>query len=163
LQIICVTKQNRAKQVQNEKTTEPLADEINLIIKALTPPANNIRSTDMTTSKPGGTPEAVDAAMDRLVLRLLPDLQRHLDTLVGRDFGEVANAELAKSITRLLRRLGCCVECPKCHEPASAVRFGDVGSRGGSRLVWKYEHSATVRHGGTLIVGPLKLVSRNYG
>lgn len=96
---------------------------------------------------PPGTPEAVDQAMDMLIARLLPIIQRHLDeNLVGKDFGREVNSQLAKSLTRMLRRLGVLVEC-KCGTPVPAIRYVDSGK--GPSWVWRYEHSGSVRHGGT--------------
>ena len=116
----------------------------------------SLRATHSNTAKDF---TAADAAVDRLfskvVAKLLPDLQRHLDTLEGKDFGREANASLARNLNRILKRLSCCVACAKCGEPTSAIRYVDM-SRGGSWL-WRFEHTPSRRHGGTVAIPPLQL------
>jgi hypothetical protein len=102
--------------------------------------------------------EAVDKAMDKIIERLLPDLNAHFKTLEGKDFGFEENTQLAKSITRLLRRLGCCLECPKCRMPAVSLRYAPVGQK--KTPVFTYEHKGIRRHGGTIAVNTLKIVLR---
>lgn len=99
--------------------------------------------------------DAVEAAFNQLISRLVPTLQEHLDTLVGQDFGLEQNAKLSKAITRLLRRLGCALECPHCQE-RSVLRFSRMKGEHG---YFRYEHTPSKRHGGTKAVGPLKLLT----
>jgi hypothetical protein len=135
------------------------SDQAGLLVEALVPQYSSARMlTNSRQAKPkAGTPEAVDAAMDRIVEKLLPDLQRHLDSLSGKDFGEESNLLLAKSLTRLLRRLGCQISCDSCGIPVSAIRYGKAGNA--VRGSWRFEHTSVVRHGGKRAVPRLQLVA----
>jgi hypothetical protein len=104
-------------------------------------------------------PDTLDRAMDRLVERLLPNFQRYLDSLEGRDFGKDGNLQLARSITRLLRRLDCCLTCTKCGESAYAIRYVDKCRPG--RWIWRFEHTPSRRHGGTVAIPHLILALKS--
>lgn len=105
-----------------------------------------------------GTAEAVDAAMNALIRRLIPDVQRYLDKLEGRSFPKEESIQLSKALSKLARRLQCGYLCPHCADVARSIRF--AGHRG-AIWYWRYEHSEKVKHGGSTTVGPLKLVLRN--
>jgi hypothetical protein len=90
--------------------------------------------------------------------RLVPDLQRHLVALEGRNLGEIGNADFAKSLTRMLRRLGFQLECCQCALPAVALRY----SRAGNANVFRFEHTPLVRHGGTTAIPRLELIARDH-
>jgi hypothetical protein len=153
---------NRERNASTPSHRQTFADDINLLLAALTPRSEgSSKRSDRVLRQRPGTPAAVDASVDELVSQLMPDLQRHLDTLNGKTFGPEANADLAKSITRLLRRLGLAIECPKCSEPAVSLRYDWCGTS--VTPVFRYEHSASSRHGGTTALGPLKLILRNPG
>jgi hypothetical protein len=145
--------------LERKSETNPVSSherDVQMLVDALTPVG---RSADLPTrsgSKPiPGTPQAVDAAFNQIVARLTGDLQRHLDTLVGKDFGPEINGELSKAITRLLKRLGCSVECPHCGKPAT-VRYTVYDKHRGPQF--KYEHYPGSRHGGTRHFGALRLM-----
>ncbi len=141
------------------KTESVIHDEdIALLVSALLPKApDGIPSARMQKLQhPVGTAAAVDEAVNRLVARLAPDLSQHLATLEGRSFGEAGNSGFAKSLTRLIRRLGFCLECP-CGSAAVALRF----QWSGSTNVFKFEHTPSVRHGGTTTIPKLTLVSKS--
>jgi hypothetical protein len=148
-----------AAREQNSQLRPVLAgvDDVNLLIAALTPLDQQTESSLSNASVESFvTPRTVDAAMDRLLIKLIPALQQHLDTLVGRDLGRAANADLAKSITRLLRRLGSwALECPHCQEPA-VLRY--LPRDRPPYAVFRYEHSKRLRHGASKSLGPLRLV-----
>lgn len=130
------------------------SEEVLSLINVLPPPES--LAADSQTSKKN---EVADAAVDKVLLKLvkglLPELQRHLDSLQGKDFGRERNAELARNLNRILGRLGCEVICPKCGESATAVRYLDM-SRPGSWL-WRFEHTPARRHGGTVAIPPLRV------
>jgi len=140
-------------------TTGEICVDLNPLIYAILPAADGIdkvKGHSKSQLRPG-TPEAVDAAIDaNLVSRLLPELQRHLDSLVGKDFGTEGNRDLAKALTRLARRLGVAFECPNCSAPAGSIRYSQYGMNRSS--IWRYEHSNHLRHGGSATLGPLSLV-----
>jgi hypothetical protein len=102
---------------------------------------------------PSGTPKAVDEAIDRMMARLAPDLAKHLASLEGRNFGEEGNAEFAKCLTRMLRRLGFGVACG-CGKPAVALRYYFSGHSS----VFKFEHTPSIRHGGGIAIPKLTLI-----
>lgn len=134
-----------------------LADVIVLFAEALTLPSRPFeRSSRLTsTGTLPCTPAAFDAAFNRLVDRLMPTLSTHFKELEGLNLGVAQNAELAKTITRLLTRLECSLVCPHCHELASALRYTKSGNA--KTPVFKYWHR-TKGHGGTVSTGPLELV-----
>lgn len=124
------------------------------LIRVLSPGLQT--STGYILSKePQAADVAVDLLFSKVVVRLLPQLQQHLDTLKGQDFGPEGNSELARNLNRILRRLGCCINCPKCGESATAIRYLNMG-RGGSRL-WRFEHTPSRRHGGTRAIPTLEV------
>ncbi len=129
--------------------------DIEVLVKALIPTNRPVKTPRHRKKPSAGTPQAVDAAFNCVVSRLIPDLQRHLDTLVGKDFGVQFNSELSKAVSRLLKRLGCSLECPHCHEPAY-LRYTSFDKHRGPQF--KYEHSPQKRHGGTKAISPLKLI-----
>lgn len=131
--------------------------EVGLLVQALTPRSLlAVRQRGSQRFLDGASAQAVDDAMDNLVSRLVPDLQRHLDSLVGLNLGPKENGDLAKAITRLLRRLGRWrLACPHCKQPA-VLRYLQPPNRPNG--VFRYEHRPSVRHGGTIAVGPLKIV-----
>lgn len=137
------------------------ADHVNLLGNSLLPTL--VKSVRLDKDSPGqpvpGTPEAIDLAFRSLAMRLAPDLQKHLDTLVGKDFGIERNRELAKAVTRLLRHLDCGLICPHCADAARSILFAQTGNDGG--FTFRYEHDAGNRHGGTRAVPELKLRSRD--
>lgn len=135
--------------------SQPYNLEVALSLINLLPPVEPLNAHSMPARKNA----AVDAAVDKIILkiaeRLLPDLQQHLDTLQGKDFGHQRNVELARNLNRIFSRLGCQLACPKCGEAATAIRYVDM-SRGGSWL-WRFEHTPARRHGGTVAIPVLKV------
>jgi hypothetical protein len=145
---------------KSDNAIRPIETELEMLCDALTPIGVNDSSSRRTARPPPGTPEALDAAFDQIVGRLIPDLQRHLDTLVGKNFGPDANIQLSKAINALLIRLGCVLECPRCQAPAK-LRYTVYDRHNGPQF--KYEHTPQKRCGGTRAFGPMKLVpARRY-
>jgi hypothetical protein len=130
------------------------SEEVLSLINVL-PPPESLKAD----SRPAKKNEVADAAVDKVLLKLvkglLPELQRHLDSLQGKDFGRERNVELARNLNRVLSRLGCEVACPKCGEAATAIRYLDM-SRPGNWL-WRFEHTPARRHGGTVAIPLFKV------
>lgn len=135
------------------------ADHVNLLGTSLLPTLESVAGKVRSNQPIPGTPEAVDEAFRDLAMRLAPELQKHLNTLVGRDFGIEGNRELAKAVTRLLRHLDCGLACPHCAEVARSILFAQAGSDRG--FIFRYEHDAGNRHGGTRKVPELTLRPRD--
>jgi hypothetical protein len=104
---------------------------------------------------------AIDGVISKVAVKLLPELQRHLDTLEGKNFGREANAELARNLNRILKRFSCDIVCPKCGECTTAIRY--VYMRPGGNWSWRFEHTPSRRHGNTVSIPPLKLQIRSPG
>jgi len=153
----------KTERISEQQPGSPLitVDHVSVLANALIPPLfDDIDPAKKSLARPPpGTPEAVDKAFDSLIARLLPVLQSHLDTLVGRtDLDHQQSAELAKALTKLARRLNAAFECPHCLQPARAIRYGRLGA--GDRDGWRYEHTESLRHAGSTVLGPLKLMPR---
>ena len=132
-------------------------EHINQLATSVLPPRSE--ETGQRTVPTNGTREAVDQAFGILALRLVPILQAHLDTLVGRtDLDNQQSADLAKALTLLAKRLNLAFECPHCMAPARALRYGKTATRG--KVGWRYEHSENLKHGGSSHPPRLKLVGR---
>lgn len=150
---------DRTRQSEPGSGFDTRGGDVKLLIAALLPPTKFNQSSHHATrlQHAVGTPDAVDEAVDLLMARLGPDLQRHLDSLDGRNLGKIGNAEFAKSLTRMLRRLGFQLECCQCGLPAVALRY----SRAGNANVFRFEHTPSVRHGGTTAIPRLELIARD--
>jgi hypothetical protein len=155
-----VSQRTLAKTTRRNSNTYSIAAGINLLGASLTPlpAATELSHPKRILGHIPGTPEAIDAAMDSLLRRLIPELQRYLDGLQRCSFTKEDSTQLAKALSRLARRLNCGYLCPHCGGIARSIRFSSVGRSGIS--VWKFEHSEIVRHGGSGQIGPLKLVVR---
>lgn len=139
--------------------------DVDLLGKALLPTIaeGGRMPTNRSGRPPPGTPQAFDAAYGALVKKIVPLMQSHLDSMVGRDFGPDANADFARSVTRLLVRLGCGIQCP-CGKIARAIRYKQVRSGQHSYFRFEYEHGAPhghQRHRGSTTIPPLKMVLKH--
>lgn len=134
------------------------AQDAQLFVDALMPGVSEINTNQILASGIAPcTPAAIDAAFERLIEKLLPTLESHLRSLEGLNLGDEANADLARSITRLLRRLDCSLLCPHCHKLASSLRYTQSSTP--PTLVFKFEHpGGRPRHGGRHSVPELRLV-----
>jgi len=140
-----------------ESKSEELSSDMDRLILALTPKGFQSFGEGASHGRiVGATALAVDNAMNHLIARLIPELQQHLNSLVGNNFGPIINADLAKAITRLLRRLGpWALECPHCKGPA-VLRFSHSSER--TNGIFRYEHSPSKRHGASTVLGPLRII-----
>lgn len=148
---------NHRRGTASSEAHSPAA-EANLLAAAFLPPGllENTLSREQLRHAPG-TAAAVDEAVDAILSRLIPDLNRHLADLEGKSLGKEGNAEFAKSVTRLARRLGLEFAC-SCGQPAAALRYN--ATHGIS--VFKFEHTPIVRHGGPTTIPRLVLLPRDH-
>ena len=146
-----------SQKTDNGAKLPTIGRELSLIQEAITPPRASSAMEELTSLgvRPC-TPDGIDAAFTRLVAKLLPALADYLKQLEGLNLGVEKNADLAKCITRLLKRFDCALVCPHCQEKAGALRYTQCGNA--VTPVFKYQHQRT-SHGGTKSVGPLNLVS----
>ena len=124
-----------------------------LIIQALSPQLADatLPSIDRLVSPKPPSADAVDQAFDHILLKLIPELNAYLASLEGRDLGPAGNAETARALTRLVRRLGARpnggwgFRCSTCGEAAVALRWGHSGEP--PKYGFRLEHTPSRRHG----------------
>ena len=136
-----------------QHASRPPPSDAALIIQALSPQLSDatLPNIDRVASQKPPAADAVDQAFDQIVLKLIPELNVYLASLEGLDLGPVGNAETAKALTRMVRRLGTRpnggwgFRCCTCGKGVMALRWGHSGQP--PKYGFRLEHTPSRRHG----------------